>query len=179
MIHLVLLLIQYYDQKVIIRVVSSKGEGQTELSAFDAALNNAGVSNYNLIVLSSVIPPGSIIKPSKKYQTPPEQFGHKLYVVRAEIRSKQTGQFLAAGVGWYQLQDGRGLFVEHELIANTKQTAKTDLELLITNSLSDLCDFRSIPFDPTNIQMKTSIVQVKEKPTCAMVIAVYKSEGWE
>lgn len=161
-----------------ISVVSSIGQGNTLLSAFDSALNNAGVSNYNLLVLSSVIPPHSVIKKVKKYTTPPEEFGHKLYVVRAEMRSNKAKKFIAAGVGWYQLDDGRGLFVEHELIADTKQAAKSDLESLITNSLHDLCDFRQIPFDPQNVNMQTSISQVKDKPACVLVIAVYKSEGW-
>ena len=34
------------------------GVGPTALAAFDAALLDAGVANYNLICLSSVIPPG-------------------------------------------------------------------------------------------------------------------------
>jgi arginine decarboxylase len=162
-----------------IAVISSVGTGKTLLSAFDAALNNAGVSNYNLLVLSSVIPPNSVIKKIKKYTTPPDEFGHKLYVVRAEMRSNEAKKWLAAGVGWYQLEDGRGLFVEHELVAETRMAAKTDLELLITNSLHDLCHFRDIPFHSDKIHMQTSIAQVKDKPMCVLVIAVYQSEGWK
>ena len=40
-----------------IRLSSGRGEGPTPLAAFDAALLDAGVSNYNLLPLSSVIPP--------------------------------------------------------------------------------------------------------------------------
>ncbi len=162
-----------------IAVISSVGTGKTLLSAFDAALNNAGVSNYNLLVLSSVIPPNSVIKKIKKYTTPSDEFGHKLYVVRAEMRSNEAKKWLAAGVGWYQLEDGRGLFVEHELIGDTKLASTTDLEELIKNSLHDLCDFRGIPFNIDNVQIQTSIAQVKDKPMCVLVIAVYQSEGWK
>lgn len=42
-----------------IYVTSGIGEGQTNLSAFDAALWDAGIANFNLIKLSSVIPPHS------------------------------------------------------------------------------------------------------------------------
>lgn len=35
---------------------SGTGEGPTPLAAFDAALPDAGVANYNLLCLSSVIP---------------------------------------------------------------------------------------------------------------------------
>jgi arginine decarboxylase len=162
-----------------ISIVSSVGEGKTLLSAFDQALNNAGVSNYNLLVLSSVIPPQSVVKKIKKYTTPAAEFGHKLYVVRAEMRSNEAKKWLAAGVGWYQLEDGRGLFVEHELVGDTRLAVTTDIEELINNSLHDLCDFRGIPFNIDNVQMQTSIAQVKDKPTCVLVIAVYQSEGWK
>lgn len=162
-----------------IYIVSSFGEGSTLLSAFDSALYNAGVSNYNLLVLSSIIPPGSVIQKIKKFNTPPEEFGHKLYVVRAEMRSNEAKKFLAAGVGWYLLEDGKGLFVEHELISDSRQAAKSDLEMLITNSLRDLCQNRNISFKVENVQLQSSIAQVKDKPMCVMVIAVYQSESWK
>lgn len=161
-----------------ISIVSSVGEGSTLLSAFDSALCNAGVSNYNLLVLSSIIPPNSEIKKIRKFKTPPEEFGHKLYVVRAEMRSNEAKKHLGAGIGWYLLEDGKGLFVEHELISDSRQAAKSDLELLITNSLKDLCRNRDIPFHQENVQMQTSIAQVKDQPTCVMVIAVYQAESW-
>ncbi len=40
-----------------IHIGTSIGTGETELSAFDTALYNAGIANYNLLYLSSVIPP--------------------------------------------------------------------------------------------------------------------------
>ena len=38
-------------------IAKAIGRGSTELAAFDAALVGAGVANFNLIRLSSVIPP--------------------------------------------------------------------------------------------------------------------------
>ena len=38
-------------------VAATVGQASTELAAFDAALIAAGVANFNLIRLSSVIPP--------------------------------------------------------------------------------------------------------------------------
>lgn len=40
-----------------IYIAPGKGVGATELGAFDAALNDSGIANFNLIRLSSVIPP--------------------------------------------------------------------------------------------------------------------------
>jgi len=40
-----------------IDIVWGESEGKTLLSAFDRALLNAGIHNFNLISLNSVIPP--------------------------------------------------------------------------------------------------------------------------
>jgi arginine decarboxylase len=45
-----------------IQIATGTGAGPTPLGAFDAALLDAGVANYNLICLSSVIPPASAIR---------------------------------------------------------------------------------------------------------------------
>lgn len=81
-----------------IYISSGKGQGKTLLSAFDAALFDAGVSNYNLLVLSSIIPPGSVIK-QQKYKTPDNEYGHRLYVVMSENRSRESGRYIGAAIG--------------------------------------------------------------------------------
>lgn len=50
-----------------IQISTGIGIGPTQLSAFDSALNNAGVANYNLLKLSSVIPPKSKIVINKPH----------------------------------------------------------------------------------------------------------------
>lgn len=161
-----------------IHIVSGVGYGTTTLSAFDAALQDCGVSNYNLIPLSSIIPPGSTISTKGDYKTDPSHFGDRLYVVKAEKRSSKIGKFIAAGIGWYQLEDGRGLFVEHEEAAETKVAVESELVTKIELSLRDLCEFRGISFKKDHLQMKISVAEVTEKPTCVLVLALYESETW-
>lgn len=162
-----------------IKVVCGIGSGRTTLSAFDSALKDAGVYNYNLITLSSIIPPGSKVNKIKRYKTPLSEFGHRLYVIKAEIRSEEVGKFIAAGLGWYQLEDGRGLFCEHEIKGETLVAVESEIEGRIKNSLRDFCKFRRIKFDPKKIKSATSITQIKDHPTCVLVLAVYQSEGWD
>ncbi len=90
-----------------ISVVSGHGEGKTTLSAFDAALSSAGVYNYNLIKLSSIIPPASIVKKIDSFDSPNSEYGDRLYVVMAEYRSQEVGKYIAAGFGWYHYDVGR------------------------------------------------------------------------
>lgn len=162
-----------------IKVVCGVGEGKTQLSAFDHALKNVGVYNYNLIILSSIIPPGSKVEKIIQYESPKKEYGHKLYVVKAEMRSAEVGKFIAAGIGWYQIKDGRGIFVEHEIKGETKVAVESEINLRIINSLRDLARFRGIKFDESKIQFAIALTQVKNKPTCALALAVFQAEGWK
>ncbi len=161
-----------------IKLVKGIGHGATKLSAFDAALQDAGVSNYNLIVLSSVIPPHAVIERVEKYETPYEEWGHKLYVIKAEERSDIKGEALAAGLGCIQLEDGRGLFVEHESVGIDEEAVKEKVAADIVASLRDLCSFRNLHFDESKIDMEISSIVVEDTPTCVLTLAVYESEGW-
>ena len=66
-----------------IHLSSGTGEGPTPLAAFDAALMDAGVANYNLLCLSLVIPPNATIVRAK-HRTPPDDYGRRLYVVMSQ-----------------------------------------------------------------------------------------------
>lgn len=158
-----------------IYISSGVGSGPTKLAAFDAALNNAGIANYNLIKLSSVIPPQSkIIKLKTSIPTSkmPGQWGDRLYVVMAEIRVDTPNTHAWAGIGWVQDKtSGRGLFVEHE--GNSEASIRNDIK----QSLEGLMKNRNIKFGPMHIQ----VVGIKSeiKPVSALVCAVYQTSDWE
>ena len=162
---------------MVITITTGQGYGRTTLSAFDAALKDAGVYNYNLITLSSIIPPGTAIK-IRTFNAPLDEYGNKLYVVRAEMRSRESGKYIGAALGWYQLPDGRGVFVEHEEIGETKDAVEADLIKEVKNSLSDLCKYRNFRATEQDMKMKMSVMKVTDSPACSLVIAVYKSETW-
>lgn len=162
-----------------IYAVAGFGSGRTKLSAFDAALKDAGVYNYNLITLSSIIPQGSKVVRKSRLEHPYLEYGHKLYVVKAEVRSERVGKFIAAGLGWYQKEDGRGVFVEHEEEGETAEGVKLNLERKLRDSLTDLCRFRGFEIHPSKFETLTAHGEVKAESSCALVVAVYKSEGWD
>src|SRR3989338_7663191 len=160
-------------------VVTGTGTGKTSLSAFDSALKNAGVYNYNLITLSSIIPPKSKIVTIDKYRTDVKQYGDRLYVVKAEMRSQQVGKFISAGIGWYQYDDGRGVLVEHEEIGETKVAVESEINFKIVSSLHDLCRHRKIKFHDKDFKQKIIISQVIDQPCCVLVLAVFQSQKWD
>ncbi len=158
-----------------IHIVSGSGDGPTTLAAFDAALNDAGVANYNLLLLSSVIPPHSeiIVHSSPITHLLSGSWGDRLYVVCAQVRVDQPGQEAWAGVGWVQdPKTGKGLFVEHEGYdeASVRNDIQASLEALQSTR-------REVNFGP--ITTKIQGVTCVDKPVCALVIAVYQATGWD
>jgi arginine decarboxylase len=170
--------VQTARSSLAIPVVGGVGEGVTLLSSFDAALRQCGVYNYNLITLSSVIPPGSKVARADRFESPPDQHGHRLYVVKADQRSSRCGDGIAAGVGWQQWGDGRGVFVEHETTARSAEEARQEVERSIRDSLQDLCRFREIPFDEAAFGCKIVAADVADRPMSVIVMAVFNTEGW-
>jgi len=152
-------------------ITTGTGEGPTPLAAFDKALLDAGVANYNLIYLSSIIPPNSIIE-RKCYVTPPEEYGHRLYLVMASHRVEEVGVSAWAGIGWTQESTtGKGLFVE--LHGNSKH----EVEQAIDQTLNSMIASRPSSYGP--IQREVVGKTCVDQPVCALVLAVYKSEGWD
>lgn len=156
----------------VITLTKGTGTGDTKIAAFDAALNAAGIANYNLIRLSSIIPPNSKIEVGK-YVTPPDEFGHKLYIVYASELQVEAGKEAWAGVGWTLAKDGtgKGLFTEHE------GHSEHEVVNLIHDTLTNMVTYRSDEYG--EVQSEIIGIACEGKPVCALVAAVYTSEGWE
>ncbi len=146
------------------------GCGPTELAAFDAALRDAGVANYNLLCLSSVIPPGSRIERAH-WVTPAEHWGQRLYVVLSQARTSMPGQTVHAGIGWVQDEaDGRGLFVE--LHDDDRHRLQRDLAA----TLLAMQRGRDIALGPVHTEITSATCEAE--PVCALVVAVYAVQSW-
>src|SRR5574341_1311035 len=149
-----------------ITVTCGTGEGPTPLAAFDQALLNAGVANYNLIYLSSIIPAGSTIE-CRQFVTPPDEYGYRLYVVMARHDAQTAGETACAGLGWTQESEtGRGLFVE---LHGTDGLA---VQQEIHSTLKAMISTRSLPYGPIQCEIAGKVCT--GQPACAVVLAVYK-----
>ena len=152
-------------------LATGTGEGPTPLAAFDAALMDAGVANYNLLCLSSVIPPNARIVRAR-HRTLPDDYGRRLYIVMAQMRQSQPGHQARAGIGWVQEgDDGRGLFVE--LHDADRDRLEDDLNTTLgamRRSRGDVC------FGPVHTVIASRLCTVQ--PVCALAVAVYACEPW-
>jgi arginine decarboxylase len=154
-----------------ILISKGAGDGPTELSAFDQALVKAGIANFNLIYLSSVLPPGSDVVVATKPERPFGNWGDRLYIVIAQMRTIQRNQEVWAGIGWMQDPNTKqGLLVEHE--GHSQAEVKADIQ----NSLNGLAKNRHQEFGP--VHMEVIGTRCESRPVCALVVAVFESEPW-
>lgn len=149
---------------------SGEVEEATTLAAFHAALVDAGIGNYNIIRLSSVIPASAKVIAEKAVKNDLEN-GFKLYAVLADAYAVEKGEFAVAGLGWVQQKNGFGYFVEHA--GNNEEEVRKALH-------SDLEDMiRRESGDWGEIDCKIQAIECKGKPVCSIVAAIYETEGWE
>ena len=97
-------------------ILKATGTGGTALAAFHSALVGVNLGHYNLVRLSSVLPPGTFVDATGTAPSPVGTWGDRLYCVYAEQRTTTPGEEAWAGIGWVQRLsgDGGGLMVEHE-----------------------------------------------------------------
>jgi arginine decarboxylase len=153
-----------------IKIASAVGSGPTPLAAFDAALRNAGIENYNLIPLSSVIPPAATLERAR-FSARPREYGQRLYVVMARHESSQAGEEAWAGLGWTQEPgSGRGLFVE------LHGSSRRSVERAIEATLDAMKAARPHAFGKNESEIAGVVCE--GDPVCALAIAVYASEPW-
>jgi arginine decarboxylase len=156
---------------MILQLAAAVGAGPTELAAFDDALLQLGAANFNLVRLSSVIPPAShLTECDGAMSSPGGSWGDRLYVVYAEQRASRPGEQAWAGVGWAQDQSGRGLFVEHE--GPCERYVRDQIDA----SLDHLQHGRNLRLGPSRRRLIGGTVV--DQPICALVLCAYQTEGW-
>ncbi|OHB18920.1 MAG: hypothetical protein A2666_05525 [Parcubacteria group bacterium RIFCSPHIGHO2_01_FULL_47_10b] len=153
-----------------IYVASGKGVGDTLKSAFDEALFQIGIADFNIIYLSSILPqPAQIIE--KKYPAKEAQYANKMYAIVAQELTDIPGNEVWAGLAWARQKNGKGLFVE------SHGDSKAFVENYLQSTMLDLMKRRGKKYG--EISYHVAGLTCKTRPVCAMVAACYKSEGWK
>ena len=158
--------------RLVIRVSGGAGTGPTRLAAFDSALHAAGVADYNIVRLSSVIPAHAVVREVPGDDQVKGAQGDVAYCVYAAAYASTPGEQAWAGMAWAMHQDGSGagLFVEHS--AASESVVRRDLDATIeTMSRIRGNMYRTVG------QAVSSAVCV-DHPVCAVVVATYGTVGW-
>lgn len=158
-------------------IVKGTGCGPTRLSAFDAALEDAGIQDYNLITLSSIVPPGVTVKEGQ-YPRKKKDAGARLYVVLSRAYSQSKGLRAVAGMGWVLPPKGDesscGVFME------ATGTSKSRVVEEIKTSL-DAVSKRRFGKKASKLAWCTQSSETcknRKEVVCAIVAAVYAARGW-
>jgi arginine decarboxylase len=154
-----------------IRVTRGAGAGPTRLAAFDAALHAAGVAGFNIIRLSSVIPPRAVVRVVAGDDLVQGAQGDVAYCVYAAAYTSTPGEQAWAGIAWAHLDDsGAGLFVEQT--SASEFTVRRDLDA----TLEAMSFNRGYTYQMAG-QILSSALCV-DQPVCAIVVATYGTAGW-
>lgn len=151
-----------------IQITFGIGEGSTKLAAFDAALFDAGIANFNLIYLSSIIPPKCNVF-AQKANLNDKYIGQKLYIVPSYSVLDTKGAVSYIGLGWLFLKESGGFFVEYN--------SEKEEEVLsyIHDTIHSMNRYRSIESEP---QVKIIKIECEARPISGIIAAIYKVEKW-
>lgn len=146
-----------------IRVVWGTATGPSAVASYDAALAAAGVHNYNLRTVSSVLPAGSTVERAGTAPGlgPP---GNALTVVQARTTAL-PGEPASAGLGWAVDERGRGIVYE------ASGTEPADVRQAIETGLAAGRDLRDWSFVDGGTEVVTA--DPTDAHATAVVLAVY------
>lgn len=147
-----------------IRVVWGTGSGPTALAAYDAALAEANVHDYNLIDVSSIVPADATVE---AVGTAPDlgPAGDRLTVVQAHATAAGP-QTVSAALGW-ATGPGPGLFFEA-----ADETDASDVETRVREGLSAGGDRRTWSLPDQDVRTASTTADSGEYAAAA-VLAVY------
>ncbi len=149
-----------------IRVVWGTASGPTAMASYDAALAEAGIENYNLVSVSSVIPAGVDVEP---VGTAPDlgPAGNRLTVVEARATTAEPGR-VSAALAWSQSIDGGpGLFYE-----TAGEMDADDVERRVREGLHAGQGLREWEFGEQQVVTESAPADTGTHTT-ALVLAVY------
>lgn len=153
-------------------ILKATGTAGTALAAFHNALVAMKLGHYNLIRLSSVLPPGTFIDGTGTRPAPVGDWGDCLYCVYAEQPTSTPGKQAWAGIGWVQrLDSGGGLLVEHE---GDSEAFVVDA---ITTSLKDMTSNSNERFSEPDFVVHGALCI--DEPVCALVVAPFEIVPWQ
>ena len=130
------------------RIFLTKGVGKhrEKLTSFEAALRDAGIAPFNIVRVSSILPPGAKILPrSKGIQL--LSAGEIIYAVMAESSANEPHRLLAASIGVAIPSDRSqyGYLSEYHSFGETEVRAGDKAEDLAAQMLATTL---GVPFDP-------------------------------
>src|SRR5512143_14391 len=130
------------------KIFFTKGVGRSteQLTSFELALRDAGIAPYNLVTVSSILPPRCRIIPRKE-GLKHLRHGQVVFTVMSRAASNEPNRLLAASIGCATPadKDMYGYLSEHHAFGQTEEKAGDYAEDLAASMLASTL---GIEFDP-------------------------------
>jgi len=134
----------------------------SELNAFDLALKNAGISQCNLVSVSSILPPNCVETKRKKILV-----GSITFAVMARMDGNE-GSLIGAGIAWTWEKDKKyGLVAEAHGYMDQRA-----LKEILEWKIREMAKIREIEIDKIDYQMEVSRVPM-DNYGCVVAALVY------
>jgi arginine decarboxylase len=142
--------------------VKGKGYHKAELNSFEAALRDAGIEKFNLVMVSSILPPYCVEVDKEeglKHLSP----GQIIFTVLSRVCSNEYNRLICASIGVAKPADkgSYGYLSEHHAFGIKPENVGDFSEDLAAEMLATTL---GIPFDPTaNYDEKIEIFRMDGK----------------
>lgn len=143
-----------------VSVVAGRGEGTTELNAFDRALQDAGVADINFLRVTSIMPPGARVIDLPRYPA-----GLLLPAVYARIASARPGDRIAAAIGVGLCRERYGVIMEH-----AARTSGPEADAAVRHMVEEGLRIRGLIVDEIITAVAEHTVQ---RAGCAVAVALF------
>lgn len=153
-----------------------KGIGDMELESFEAALRDAGIERFNLVEVSSIIPPNcEIVK--KEEGAKMLSTGQIVFLVLSREESNEPNRLIASSVGMAKPKDAsqHGYLSEYKSFGESEETAGREAELLATQMLASTLGVQQLDAQTvkTSSISQSAVVGKNGKWTCTVAAAVF------
>jgi len=151
-----------------INIVWGKGHGPTKKTAYDSALKKTGIHNYNLISLSSIVPPNTNVIKSGSIDQEWET-GTIVSVVQARNTSSNVGEKISAGLSWKKTNGNNGGIFLEEHCDNDKNKCKKKLYAGMNKMIKNRPEWNW----KDNVNYKIIDANVEGPYTTVLVLAIF------
>jgi arginine decarboxylase len=132
------------------KIFLTKGAGthKERLTSFELALRDAGIASYNLVYVSSIVPPSCNVLPKNEVLELLKP-GQILFRVMSRIDTNEPNRLMAAAIGLALPYDRKvhGYLSEHKSYGQTQEKAGDYAEDLAASMLAST---HGVPFDVDN-----------------------------
>ncbi|HNY13071.1 MAG TPA: arginine decarboxylase, pyruvoyl-dependent [Candidatus Wallbacteria bacterium] len=159
------------------QVFFTKGVGRSKekLQSFEMALRDAGIASFNLVRVSSILPPGAKIIPAKQGLKLIEP-GQITFVVLADISTNEPNRLIASSIGLAQPNDKKryGYLSEHHCFGATETFTGDYAEDLAASMLASTYGFNmdsDVKYDEKSEAWKMTNIKVSTRNITQSAVA--------